>query len=210
MPAPARATYTKTCEACGQTYERIRYANGCLQNSTQWNKRRACTPACGNELRKRTYAQRRQQALGNFKHPPCTHCGKPIERQNQESIKRWRRRLTCSAACLAARRGQGGNSAGNIQKEAAAQRKTEREERKKLAPTGYVFDGRFPTPATIGAAWESVTGPDVGSKAATPSRGVRSPRTLAMLRAALRDHPDLGTALAGNHTDAWGTLEFSG
>jgi hypothetical protein len=76
-----------------------------------------------------------------------------------------------------------------------------------MAPEGYVFNGRFPT---VKSAWVTVTGPDVSTPAKHACRGLRSPRTLAMLRAALRDHPDLGAALTGHLSDSWAQQDNAG
>lgn len=207
MPAPRQATYTKTCEHCGRTYERKRHANGCLENSRQWATRRACGSECGNEIRKRTLAKRREHLHQNYEHPPCTQCDGPVERRPDEAYKRYRQRLTCSLACRAtamARPGLERNTTG------LKRGSTGRKRKAKLANDGYVFNGKFPTPASIRSSWVTVTGPDTGCTAKPPSRATRSPTTLAALQSAVLAHPDLGTALIGELSDSWTNVEFSG
>ena len=199
MPANTRATYTKTCEHCHITYERKRHANGCLENITQWKKRRACGPACGNELRKKTYAARREQHLIDYQHPPCTHCAGPVPKNPGEKYKRWRERRTCSSACSMAAM----SSANPRGTPANLTRGGRPRNRQKLANAGYVFNGRFPTPPGV-TKWQSVFGPDTGVIATTPNNTVtKSAQTVAMLRSAISAHPDLGIALLGHLSDSW-------
>ncbi len=190
MPANTRATFTKVCEACGITFQRKRYGDDRLENSVAWRARRACSQPCGNELRKRTYAQRREA----HQHPPCPICDGPVVRRSTESSQRWRVRKTCSATCRRAAMGRGKEprSAPRVLKQ-----------RVSPAREGHVFDGRFPTPRGV-TSWQSVSGPDTGVIATTPHNGVpRSAQTVAMLRAAVRAHPDLGNALLGALSDSW-------
>lgn len=200
MPRNTRATFTKVCEHCGITYERKRHANGCLENITQWKTRRACGPTCGNELRKKTYATRRAKLHAEYDHPPCTQCGKPVTKHPTEKYKRWRERKTCSHACRMNAMATA-NPKGNP---STLMRGSKPGRRKKLASDGYVFNGRFPTPATLKSAWQTVSGPDTGVHATLKRNGVtRSPRTMRMLANAFGQHPDLLAAFAGYLSDSW-------
>lgn len=196
-----KSAYTKPCEICGATFERPRYANGKMQNSIEWANRSWCSPKCHTEVRYRKYHAVYDGYKTAYQHPPCTHCGKPVGPREGEIRRAWRARVTCSAACRDARRRMSKGNPGTLQRG----RSGKRSERKKLANDGYVFDGKFPTPARMKSGWVSVTGPDTGKVITSfvPPRATRCPTTLAALASAVRAHPDLGTALLGELTDSW-------
>lgn len=84
---------TKTCEACGRTYERPRYANGKLQSSGQWLRRKFCSHECQNEAQSK-----------HATHKTCEACGIEYPRKRQKNGKlqssaQWRKRVACSDAC---------------------------------------------------------------------------------------------------------------
>ena len=224
----------KTCEACGRTYERAHRKSG-LEPRTTWLARRACSVQCHGVLRRRATlakhaaeqnaciacgkttgpdyrgrarktcssacrislmdharAHQRLNKFSDFTHAPCAKCGAAVLHREGEKPSQWLRRRTCSAKCA-------GHVSSVIPKARA--------ERQKLAPAGHTFDGRFPTPATLKSAWVPITGPDTGVAVDFERNGVtRSPRTLAMLRAALLGHPDLAEAFAGALNDSWAPI----
>ena len=165
---------------------------------------------------------------------PCDHCGNPITKSLREGPKRFAARTYCSRACTNESQitiplapipcGTCGNTITRDPKNTRwqhSQRKFcsracasraghDKRRTPRLAREGHVFGGKFPTPARV-TKWIPVAGPDTGVHVSFERNGVtRSPLTMRMLRAAVQDHPDLGTALAGILSDAWVQQDSAG
>lgn len=181
---------TKTCQACGTEFQRKRHNNGRIESSTQWRKRTACSVDCANALRRQPKPERTRKPPKQ--HPPCARCDANVERRAGETASMWHKRKYCSTACANA-------AVAEHRAKLARDRRIAR-----LAPARYVFDGRFPTPATLRSSWVTVTGPDTGRAPSFRNNTVnKRPETHAALRAAVLAHPDLATALAGLLSDSW-------
>ena len=185
----------RTCIVCGYTF--TRRAN---EKATNYTRRKTCgDPHChataSNSFRTRA-------PLDPGTHKPCVICGGTVPARSGEKPFRYHRRTTCSEDCrrslisLARQK----LTPEEARSHEAARKRAWRANRQKIAPAGYKWNGRFPTPAGLKPDWTSVTGPALPPVAAT-----RAPRSTppADLPRALRAHPELLTALAGDLTDSW-------
>jgi hypothetical protein len=197
----------KACKVCGTPLER---KPG--EHAGNWRRRVTCSPECHVTASNRMREAKRTVTPA---HAPCRVCRKPITRRPDEKLHRYRERTTCSDECrwaLMARtrreRGLGGSQPrAGLPPDELRRRDNERKrawrERQRtnsIAPAGHKWSGEFPTPAGIKSTWASVTGPALAPVIAT--RGAPSTPP-ADLPTALRAHPDLVLALAGELTDSW-------
>jgi hypothetical protein len=192
---------TKTCEACGRAYERVRHANGKLESAKSWLARRACGRACGQRLGGLVSHGPTEPP---YDHPPCPSCGAPVVRRDNEPRFRWKARLTCGReACYRALMSVSlTRNHGTRQKKAAPKKRARPPAPAVIAIERRVAFTRLPTPAGIQRPWQPVTSSDAPLPVMLPAGPRRIERTPELLTA-LAVHPDLEAALAGVLTDSW-------
>ena len=194
----------KPCKACGKPFHRRPN-----EKASAYTRRLTCgNPTCHAHASNRL---RQQKPKPHKPHAPCIICHKPVHPHAHEKPHRYQARVTCSQACrieamrrtriklgLGGSRPRGGNSTDARRAKEAARKRAWRAERQKIAPEGYKWTGKFPTPDGMKAAWVSITGP-----ALPPVQPKRHTGPKADLRHVLEAHPELAQAIAGTLTDSW-------
>lgn len=192
----------KACLTCGATFHRR--SN---EHASNYARRRTCSRECSITAANRN----RPPKPPPNDHDPCEICGGPVKRRAGEKTHRFRARRTCSNDCRRTllsrtrrRLGLGGSrprtrqSPDERKAREAARKRAARTRAKQLAPTGYHWNGRFPTPEGIKPTWVTITGPEL-----PPVQPKRQAGPGVSLTDTLEAHPDLAIALAGELTDSW-------
>jgi hypothetical protein len=193
----------KTCKVCGTEFHRRPD-----EHAGNYKRRVVCSKPCHTIASNK---QRHNRPRAYAPHEPCIVCHKPMHPRDGEKPHRFKERTTCSPDCKveAMRRtrkklGLGGSkprarqSPDERRARENARKRAWRAERQKIAPEGYKWAGKFPTPEGMKATWVSITGPEL-----PPAQPKRTTGPKVDLRNVLEEHPDLAAALAGILTDSW-------